>query len=316
MGESFCQIPERNNKMSAKELFRRLSREVDPAHILVEEPMSRHTTFRIGGPASCFVLPQTEEEICLVRKLCRELQIPLWLIGNGSNLLVSDEGLDGVVMQLYRNFCDVAAEGTIVRAKSGALLSAAANCAYKAELTGMEFAAGIPGTVGGAVTMNAGAYGGEIKDILRCARVLKADGTVETRSAEQLAFGYRTSCIIPEEYFVLEAEFQLLPGKAEEIRAQMDDLRQRRLEKQPLDLPSAGSTFKRPPGHFAGKLIQDAGLRGFRVGGAQVSEKHCGFVVNTGGATAADVMELIRQVRLRVYEQFQVDLEPEVKIWI
>ena len=282
-------------------------------NVYFEEPMKKHTTFRIGGAADYYLCPHTPEEIREIIQVCREEQIPWFVIGNGSNLLVSDSGYRGAVIQIYRNFSRVVCEETVIRAQAGALLSQIAAQAQKSLLTGFEFAAGIPGTMGGAVTMNAGAYGGEMKDVLKSATVLTGDGQIRRLSAEELKLGYRTSIIKSGEYTVLEAEIGLERGDEEKIRSRMEELREQRKTKQPLEYPSAGSTFKRPEGYFAGKLIMDAGLRGFCVGGAQVSEKHCGFVINTGDATAADVVGLIREIQRRVEEQFGVKLEPEVR---
>lgn len=246
-------------------------------------------------------------------EICKEEKLPYFILGNGSNLLVSDKGYRGAVIQLWKNVSDIRVEGCLIQAKAGASLAKIAAQALEAGLTGMEFAAGIPGTLGGAVVMNAGAYGGEMKDILKEALVMDGEGRIFTLTKEELKLGYRTSIVKEKGYIVLAAVLELQPGDREEIRKLMEDLKQRRGEKQPLDMPSAGSTFKRPEGYFAGKLIMDAGLRGFSVGGAQVSEKHCGFVVNTGGASASDVLALIREVQKRVREKFGVELETEVK---
>lgn len=280
----------------------------------LNEPMSRHTTFRIGGPADYYVTPHSKEEIRDVIQACRQAQIPYYILGNGSNLLVGDRGYRGAVIQIFKNFSDIQVEGLEIRAKAGALLSRIAKTAMTNGLTGMEFAAGIPGTLGGAVVMNAGAYGGEMKDILKEAVVLTENGEFLTLTAEELELGYRTSVIAKKRYFVLEAKLALRKGASEEIQAIMEDLHGRRVSKQPLEYPSAGSTFKRPAGYFAGKLIMDAGLRGFSVGDAQVSEKHCGFVINKGRATAEDVRNLMDEVIRKVQEASGVTLEPEVKM--
>lgn len=281
--------------------------------VLIEEPMSRHTTFRIGGPADYFLIPETVHEIREILKICREENLPYFILGNGSNLLVSDKGYRGVIIQLYRNMSRVFVEGTCIRAQAGALLSAIAAAAKNASLTGFEFAGGIPGTLGGAVVMNAGAYGGEMKDVLSEVTVLDKNGEILTLSSGDLKMGYRTSIVKSAEYLVLEASISLKEGNQEEIRDRMKELTEQRTSKQPLEYPSAGSTFKRPEGYFAGKLIMDCGLRGYCVGGAQVSEKHCGFVINTGNATAEDVRILMKNVSDMVYEKFGVILEPEVK---
>lgn len=286
---------------------------IDKDKVKKNEPMKNHTTFRVGGPADYFAMPTEEEEITEVIRLCKKEGVPYYVLGNGSNLLVGDKGYRGVVIQVFRQMNLINIEGNVLTAQAGASLAMIAAEALNAGLTGFEFAAGIPGTLGGAVVMNAGAYGGEMKDILLNARVLTEDGEILTLTNEELKFGYRRSIIAEKEYIVLEAALGLRPGNKDEIRERMNELRDRRVSKQPLEYPSAGSTFKRPEGYFAGKLIQDAGLKGFAVGGAQVSEKHSGFVINTGDASAADVRELIRQVRERVKEDSGIELEPEVK---
>ena len=281
--------------------------------VLVDEPMKRHTTFRIGGPADFFLLPSTVDEVRGILEICREEELPYFILGNGSNLLVSDKGYRGVIIQLYRNFSNISVEGNEICASSGALLSQIAAAARNASLTGFEFAGGIPGTLGGAVFMNAGAYGGELKDVLKEAVIMTEQGEILTLPVEKLEMGYRTSRIKKAGYLVLEARLVLEQGDMDKIRDITKDLTEKRVSKQPLEYPSAGSTFKRPEGYFAGKLIMDAGLRGYQVGDAQVSEKHCGFVINKGNATAADVLTLIENVREKVQEQFGVTLEPEVK---
>ncbi|HJF93425.1 UDP-N-acetylmuramate dehydrogenase [Lachnospiraceae bacterium DSM 108991] len=291
----------------------RLEQAVGADRVLREEPMKKHTTFRIGGPAQYMVMPRTKEEVQEVIRLCRKEEMPWYIIGNGSNLLVSDRGYRGVVIQLFRDFGDIRLEGTRICAQAGASLAKIAAEALKNSLAGFEFAAGIPGTLGGACIMNAGAYGGEMKDVLEEVTVLTSQGELKVLAREELDMGYRTSRAAREGYVVLEAVISLEAGDATRIREKMEDLKERRTSKQPLEYPSAGSTFKRPEGYFAGKLIEDAGLRGFRVGDAMVSEKHCGFVINCGNATAADVDRLIRQVQERVRENSGVTLEPEVK---
>lgn len=281
--------------------------------LCLKEPMREHTTFRIGGEADLFVSPR-REELAEVLALAKEEQVPVTIIGNGSNLLVGDRGIRGLVVEIGAGMADIFVEKNHVRAGAGALLSQVAGRACRAGLGGMEFAAGIPGSVGGAVTMNAGAYGGEMKDILTQITVLSKEGTIRCLGVEELDLGYRHSCIPDREYVVVEAEFTLSEKPEEEIRERMQDLAGRRREKQPLEYPSAGSTFKRPEGYYAGKLIMDAGLRGYRVGDAQVSEKHCGFVINRGEATAEDVKRLMRDVQEKVYEQYKVVLEPEVRM--
>lgn len=295
-----------------KQIYETLCGICGAAHVLVREPMSRHTTFRTGGPADLLVQPEAEQ-IAPILEVCRNEEIPWTVIGNGSNLLVGDGGIRGVVLEIGKQMSDVVIEGTVITAGAGAMLSSIASRAAAAELTGMEFASGIPGSLGGAVVMNAGAYGGEMKDILQKVTVLTPDGTVQTLSVEELELSYRHSIIPEKGYLVISAILELQPGNADEIQSIMDDLKEKRVSKQPLEYPSAGSTFKRPEGYFAGKLIQDAGLRGFRVGGAQVSEKHCGFIINRDQATSTDICQLMQQVSEIVYEKFGVRLEPEVK---
>lgn len=282
-------------------------------NILLDEPMKKHTTFRIGGNADMFVSPEIHQ-VPQILSLAKEYEVPVTIIGNGSNLLVGDMGIRGLVLSFGKGADDVAVKGTRITIGAGALLSKVANEAVKNSLTGFEFAAGIPGSLGGAVVMNAGAYDGEIKDVLVEAKVLTPEGEVLTLASEELDLSYRHSCIPEKGYIVLEATIELTPGDEMAIREKMADFKSRRVEKQPLEYPSAGSTFKRPEGYFAGKLIQDAELRGYTVGGAQVSEKHCGFVINKGGATAADVLQLIEDVKGIVYDKFQVEMEPEVKM--
>lgn len=281
--------------------------------VLKDEPMSRHTTFRIGGPADYFVCPDREQiaEVLAVAKKCG---MAITVIGNGSNLLVGDKGIRGLVVEIGSAMNQIMVDKNHITAGAGALLSQVAAKAAAAELGGMEFAAGIPGSVGGAVTMNAGAYGGEMKDILRTVTVLTPEGELKTLDVSEMDLSYRHSCVPEQQYMVLEAEIELGYKPEEEIRAQMEELRNKRIEKQPLEYPSAGSTFKRPEGYFAGKLIMDAGLRGYRVGDAQVSEKHCGFVINRKNASAQEVRQLMQDVQDKVKAQFGVMLEPEVKM--
>ncbi|MGN0158957.1 MAG: UDP-N-acetylmuramate dehydrogenase [Brotaphodocola sp.] len=295
------------------EFLRQLTELVGEEQVKTAECMSAHTTFRVGGPADYFVEPKTVEALAGVINLCRKMQMPYMILGNGSNLLVGDKGYRGVMITLGRNWADITVEGTQIRAGAGAMLSVVSRQALKNALTGLEFAAGIPGTIGGAVFMNAGAYGSDMSAVLTSVTVLTPAGCVEIIPACQMELGYRTSCVEKKGYVVLEAELELAPGNEEEIRLRMDDLTIQRKTKQPLEYPSAGSTFKRPEGYFAGKLIQDAGLRGYRVGGAQISEKHCGFVINCGGATAEDIMNLCRDVQEKVRETFGVTLEMEVR---
>lgn len=281
--------------------------------VFTGEAMSRHTTFKIGGPADYFLMPDKDTDVGRIVKICKESAIPYFILGNGSNLLVGDGGYRGAVIQIYKNMSAVTVEGTEITVQAGALLSSVAAAAKNAALTGFEFAGGIPGTMGGAVVMNAGAYGGEMKDVLTEVTVMDEEGEIVTLPADKLELGYRTSIIKTAGYIVLEAKLQLKEGNPEVIRETMKDLTIRRTTKQPLEYPSAGSTFKRPEGYFAGKLIMDSSLAGYQVGGAQVSEKHCGFVINAGGATARDVRTLMDNVRDIVYKKYGVTLEPEVK---
>ena len=293
--------------------YSKLCELLEENRIYIDEPMKKHTTFRVGGPADYFVTPKTVEEVKAIVMLCDEEGVPYYILGNGSNLLVGDKGYRGVMMQIYKEMSEIEVVGEELHIQAGALLSRIGNVALEAELCGFEFAAGIPGTIGGAVVMNAGAYGGEIKDVIISATVLTPEGEVVVIPKEKLELGYRTSAIAKKNYIVLEVCIQLCRGDKEAIRARMNELKEQRVTKQPLEYPSAGSTFKRPEGYFAGKLVQDAGLGGFRVGGAQVSEKHCGFVINKDNATAEDIVELMKQVRDKVNAQFGVQLEPEVK---
>lgn len=285
---------------------------VDSEQIQIEEPMSRHTTFRVGGPAEVLVTPDVQQAAALIR-MCRRDEIPYTVIGNGSNLLVGDKGIRGIVIEFGKYASAITIEGEAVCVQAGAMLSKTANEAAEAGLGGMEFAAGIPGTVGGAVMMNAGAYGGEMKDIVESVQVLTRDGSVTEIPGEEMEFAYRHSKAMEEGYIILGACLRLKYDDKEAVRARMKELKDKRIAKQPLEYPSAGSTFKRPEGYFAGKLIMDAGLRGFCVGDAQVSEKHCGFVINRGSATAAEIVSLMDKVQDKVEEQFSVRLEPEVR---
>ena len=296
--------------------YQKLCDAIGAASVREQEPMSAHTTFRAGGPARYFVTPEGEKELAAVLAACREAEKAYYILGNGSNLLVSDAGYPGVMVLLGSQFTEVVrpeGEPGVYELGAGVLLSRAAREAQKDGMTGFEFAAGIPGTVGGAAVMNAGAYGGELKDVLESVRVMTPDGEVKELKTEELDLGYRHSCIPERGYIVLSARIRLEKGNPEAIRVRMDELAAKRREKQPLEYPSAGSTFKRPEGYFAGKLIEDAGLKGFSVGGAMVSEKHSGFVINYNDATASDVMELCRQVREKVKALSGVELEMEVK---
>lgn len=276
------------------------------------EPMAKHTTFRIGGLAELYAEPDIDQA-CEIIAYVKQKGIPYTIIGNGSNVLVADEGIEGLVLSFGKPASKIEIRGNVVSVQAGALLSQVAHAAAKSHLGGLEFAAGIPGTVGGALLMNAGAYDGEMKDVVAAVQVLLLDGTVTTWDKTQLDLSYRHSRMMEEQAVVLSAEMELVPKKEQKIYEKMEDFRQRRIEKQPLEYPSAGSTFKRPKGNFAGKLIMEAGLAGFQVGDAAVSEKHCGFVINKGNATAAQVRSLMKQVSERVWEKDGILLEPEVR---
>ena len=298
--------------MINREFYDKLAELVSAEAILENEPMSKHTTFRIGGNADMFVSPKVSQVADIIR-LAKEYDVPVTVIGNGSNLLVGDKGIRGLVLSFGKEAEEIQVDGSCMIVSAGALLSKIAAEAAKRSLTGLEFAAGIPGTLGGAIVMNAGAYDGEMKDVLISVTVLTPEGEVIELSNGELDLSYRHSCIPENGYIVLEAILELMPSDEAKIREKMEDFKKRRIEKQPLEYPSAGSTFKRPEGHFAGKLIQDAELRGYTVGGAQVSEKHCGFVINKGDATAQDIVQLMEDVKRIVLDKFQVELEPEVK---
>ena len=291
----------------------RLAGLMDGERIKKDEPMKKHVTFRVGGNADYFVTVKNADEIAAVINLCKEEKVPYFIMGNGSNLLVGDKGIRGVVIQIAKDMNEIEVDGVTITAMAGALLSKIAGAALNAGLTGLEFASGIPGTLGGAVVMNAGAYGGEMKDVLDMVRVLTPEGEILELGKDALKLGYRTSVVAEKNYIVLDARIVLKKGDKEKIREYMEDLKGRRTSKQPLEYPSAGSTFKRPEGYFAGKLIDDAGLRGFALGGAQVSEKHCGFVINKDNATALEIIKLIEEVQKRVKENSGVALETEVK---
>ena len=295
------------------EFLNELKEKIDASWVRENEPMKLHTTFRVGGPADVLVTPDTES-LPEVIGLCKKHNLPYYVIGNGSNLLVGDKGIRGVVIAMTNRMGEILCDGEVITAGAGATLAQIASLAAGKGLTGFEFAAGIPGTLGGAVVMNAGAYGGEMKDVITSAVVLDKEGNLKELPVDELDLSYRHSCIPEKEYVVLRVTMKLQRGEEEAIRAKMAELREQRVTKQPLEYPSAGSTFKRPEGYFAGKLIMDAGLRGYQVGGAQVAEKHCGFVINKNNATAADIVQLMQDVSAKVKEQFGVSLEPEVKM--
>ena len=281
--------------------------------IFRDEPMYKHTTFKVGGPAKRFVTIARESELVALIDLCEEENVEYYLLGNGSNLLVSDAGIDGLCIEIGSSFKNISCQNGIISASSGTLLSVVAKAAYDRGLTGLEFAAGIPGSVGGAMVMNAGAYGGEMKDVVKSVRVYdKVSKKIIVLDNDEMCFGYRTSAAKQNGYVVLSADFSLKEGVAEDIKSLMDELAKKRREKQPLEYPSAGSTFKRPAGFYAGKLIEDSNLKGYSVGGAQVSEKHAGFIINKNNAKAIDIYRLIREVQEQVFADSGVRLETEV----
>ena len=285
---------------------------VAPQDIFEKEPMSRHTTFRVGGEADALLKIRSKEQLEKLIPYFKMVELPYFVIGNGSNLLVGDKGYRGIILQLSDGMDQIRVEGCRLTVQAGCLMSQVARAAYENSLTGFEFASGIPGSIGGGVVMNAGAFDGELKQVVTRVWVLNEDGEVWILDNQDMEFGYRTSVIKKRPFVVVQVELELETGNPEQIKAKMDELNQRRRDKQPLQYPSAGSTFKRPEGYFAGKLIMDAGLRGYSIGGACVSEKHCGFVINKGNATAADVAEVIREVQERVKDRFGVTLETEV----
>lgn len=293
--------------------LKELEKNIPQSCIKTMEDMSGHTTFRVGGTAHYFVSPESATQIKEVLSLCNQYQIPYFVMGKGSNLLVADTGFEGLILSCGKGFDEISCQDTVITAQAGASLAKIAKVALERELTGFEFAAGIPGTLGGAISMNAGAYGGEMKQVVESVSVLTKQQEILTLTKDMLGFGYRTSEILVKDYIVLSANIRLSKGNQAEIQDKMNELATLRKEKQPLEYPSAGSTFKRPEGHFAGKLIQDAGLAGYSIGGAQVSSKHCGFVINKEAATANDIYDLIKHVKEEVKRKFQVELEPEVK---
>ncbi|MCT8976414.1 UDP-N-acetylmuramate dehydrogenase [Clostridium sp. CX1] len=286
---------------------------LDPKDIEIDSLMKNHTSFKIGGPVDILVNPESFEEVVEVVKLCKKDGVPCYIIGNGTNLLVKDGGIRGVVVKLSK-LDKIKLQGTKIIAESGALLKDVSDFALENSLTGFEFACGIPGSIGGAVTMNAGAYNGEISYVIESAKIIDSDGNIKVLSKEELELGYRISSILKYGYTVLEVTFNLEKGEYSKIKERIDDLSARRTEKQPLEYASAGSTFKRPEGYFAAKLIEDTGLKGISIGDAQVSEKHSGFIINKGNATAQDILDLIKIVQTKVKEKFGVELSTEVRI--
>lgn len=300
--------------MISKAVLEALQGIVTKDNVYLQAPMAKYTTFRVGGPADCLVEISNAQELQQIIKYLKQVEIPYVVVGNGSNLLVGDKGYRGVVLLIGDAMSEIRVEDNCIVAQAGALMSRIARTALEHGLTGFEFASGIPGSIGGGVVMNAGAYGGELKQVVTGVNVLNQDGEELLLDNETMEFGYRTSVIKHRDFVVTEVRICLTPGEPSDIKAQMDELAAKRREKQPLEFPSAGSTFKRPEGHFAGELIMNAGMRGFQIGGARVADKHCGFVVNAGNASATDVMQVISEVQFQVKEQFGVELEPEVII--
>lgn len=295
------------------EFYKLLSKFYNEEDIAVDSPMSEHIYFRVGGPADILVTPVNEEQVVNTLKLCREYNVPYFILGNGSNILVKDGGVSGVVIK-FNKLNKITAKGNCVTAQSGALLKDVSKIALENKLKGFEFACGIPGSIGGAIFMNAGAYDGEMAHVIKSAKVIDENCNVKILTKEELELGYRSSIVMKKGYVVIEATVELESGEYASIKDKIQDLTNKRESKQPLEYPSAGSTFKRPEGYFAGKLIQDSGLKGFSIGGAAVSEKHSGFVINKGGATAKDVLDVIAHVQKTVKENFDVDLHTEVRI--
>lgn len=297
----------------SESIFQQLSVLLPAGCVRENVTLAPYTTMRTGGPAALFAEPRNAQQLAHVHQWAQEKGLPLLILGNGSNLLIADSGFDGLVIHLGRALSEVSVFANTLTAQAGASLAAAARAAAQASLTGLEFAAGIPGSIGGAVCMNAGAYGGEIAQVIVSARVLTPEG-VRMVSRDELSLGYRSSAVMQNGWVVLEATFELAPGSPDEIKATMADLAARRREKQPLQYPSCGSFFKRPVGYYAGALIEQAGLKGYRVGDAQVSELHAGFVINRGHATSSEIYRLMQEVQRRVQAQFGVTLEPEVRL--
>ena len=294
------------------EFLEHLTSFMNQEDIKINEPMKKHTSFRVGGPAKVFLVVHSEEILAQILLAVNERKLPYFVLGNGSNLLVSDQGYEGVMIYLGEEFSGIEVNGNKIEAGAAAFLGKVARKALEAELTGLEFAAGIPGSLGGGIVMNAGAYGGEVSQVVTQVRAMNRMGKVVTLEKNELLMGYRTSVFKLQPFVILSVVMELQKGDKEEIAGKMNEYTKARIEKQPLEYPSAGSTFKRPEGHFAGKLIMDAGLRGFSVGDAQVSEKHCGFVINKGNATATEIRTLMKEVTGIVKEKFGVELEPEV----
>lgn len=299
-----------NQYKDYKGLFEKFYKE---ENVIIDAEMKNYVHFRVGGPADILLIPESKEQVIKTIEICREKNIPFYVIGNGSNLLVRDGGIKGVVIKL-KELKNIEVKDNIIEAECGAMLKDVSDAALKNSLTGLEFACGIPGTIGGAVFMNAGAYNGEVSNVIESAEIINGENEVITLSREELDLKYRSSIIMKNNYIVLSARFKLEDGDKKNIEEIVEDLTNKRESKQPLEYPSAGSTFKRPEGYFAGKLIQDAGLKGYTIGGAAVSEKHSGFVINKNNATATDILNLIHHIQEEVKKQFNVELHPEVRI--
>ncbi len=297
--------------MISKTVLETLKELAAPEDVYLREPLAEHTTFRVGGPADCLITVESEQQLAKLQRYLQLVDIPFFVLGNGSNTLARDAGYEGIVLQVGKRMSGIRVDGDRVFAQAGALLSQVAGAALEHGLSGLEFASGIPGTVGGAVVMNAGAYGGEMSQVVTEVTVLNREGEILILDNSTMEFSYRHSAIRNLPFIVTSVSFQLQHGDPAAIRDRMEELAAKRREKQPLEYPSAGSTFKRPEGHFAGELIMKAGLKGFQIGGARVSDKHCGFIVNVGGATAADILRVAEEVRERVKERFGVELELE-----
>ncbi|MCQ2493687.1 MAG: UDP-N-acetylmuramate dehydrogenase [Lachnospiraceae bacterium] len=287
---------------------------VPEENIILDASLSDYTTFKVGGKAVCIVEIETVAQLANMSRYLNLVEYPYFILGNGSNTLALDEGYEGIILHLGKKFSGITVEGNIITAKAGTMLTKISRVAMENGLAGLEFAAGIPGSVGGAVVMNAGAYGGEMSQVVKLVRVVSPEGEIMELTPAFLEFGYRNSVLKHKKFIAAEVVFELQEGNKETIKATMDEYNARRREKQPLEYPSAGSTFKRPEGYFAGKLIMDSGLRGFQIGGARVADKHCGFVVNMGNATAADILDVMAEVKERVFDRFSVSLEPEIVV--
>ncbi|HHY04421.1 MAG TPA: UDP-N-acetylmuramate dehydrogenase [Thermoanaerobacterales bacterium] len=300
--------------MEYKIIYDKLKDFISEDRIKINEPMKNHTSFQIGGACDILVLPRSQSEIKKIIDLCRENQTPFFVMGNGTNLLIKDSGIRGVVIKLAQNFNDIKVDGNIITCKAGVAMSAISRAALENSLSGLEFANGIPGSVGGACVMNAGAYGGEMADVVKKVKVMDFEGNVYEMSKDQIGYSYRKSSLQKGDKILLEVEMELKPGNYDEIKSKMEKCMSLRRQKQPLNMPSAGSAFKRPKDNYAGLLIEKAGLKGYSIGGAMVSDLHAGFIVNTGNATCADVEALLNHVKKVVKEKFNIELEPEIKI--